>query len=39
MYLPIYLGSIQPLTRFKAPRVIQVQLPSLSIARYTFMAE
>ncbi len=33
------LGSIHPLTHFKAPRVIYVQLPSRSIARYSFTAE
>ncbi len=33
------LGSIHPLTCFKAPQVIQVPLPSLSIARCSFMAE
>ena len=33
------LGSAHPLTRFKAPPVIFVQLPSLSIARYSFTTE
>ncbi len=33
------LGSIHPFIRFKAPRVIQVQLPSLSIVRYSVTAE
>ncbi len=34
-----FLGSIHPLAHFKAPRVIQVQFPFLSITRYSFMAE
>ncbi len=32
-------GSIHPLTCFKASQVISVQLPPLSIARYSFTAE
>ena len=33
------LGNIHPFTRFKALQVIREQLPSLSISRYSFMAE
>ncbi len=33
------LGSIHLPTCFKVPRVVQVQLPSLSIAGYSFTAQ